>query len=67
MTTHEDPGAGPNLKALRRILYSLFAAAAVCFGITLMLIVRTPHRPPAVAKKAPVCRCTAECMRTHTK
>jgi len=42
---------GPDVKALRRILYSLFLSAALCFAVCLALVFRqgriasAPHKP----------------------
>ena len=54
---------GPNVKALRRILYGLLLSAALCFAICLTLIART--KPPAQAIHTPArCTCGGQCMRT---
>jgi hypothetical protein len=62
---YED--ANPNLKALRRIMFALFASAALCFAITLTLITRTtPPQHQAHATPAR-CACGGQCARIRAK
>jgi hypothetical protein len=59
--------ANPNLKALRRILYALLTAVALCFGITLTLIARTrppQHQTPSTPAR---CACGGQCARSRAK
>jgi hypothetical protein len=46
----------PNLKALRRIMAALIAAAVITFGIAMFLIMR-PLPSPRVTHPARVCTC----------
>ncbi len=46
----------PNLKALRRILFALAAAAVMTFGIALFLIMH-PMPSPRVTRLAQRCTC----------
>ena len=46
----------PNLKALRRIMAALIAAAVITFGIAMFLIVR-PLPSPRVTRAVPRCAC----------
>jgi len=46
----------PNLKALRRIMAALIAAAVITFGIAMFLIIR-PLPSPRITHSARVCTC----------
>jgi hypothetical protein len=46
----------PNLKALRRIMAALIAAAVITFGIAMFLIMR-PLPSPRVTRAPPRCAC----------
>lgn len=67
MPTVSIEGRGPNLKALRRILYALIASAMLCFAITLTLIARTKpiQNGTRIAQKR--CGCGASCVREHAR
>jgi hypothetical protein len=68
MTMLHNESAGPNLKALRNILYSLFAAAAICFAICIALILHAgPQRQQTIRPRPVPCHCQGECMRPRTR
>jgi len=56
---------GPDVKALRRIMAALFIAAALCFAICFMLIIRTrpPQRQTAHITTPARCICGRQCLR----
>jgi len=55
---------GPDVKALRRIMAALFTAAALCFAISIGLIVRTkPPQPHQTATTPARCICGRQCLR----
>jgi hypothetical protein len=56
--------ANPNLKALKRILFALIAAAALCFAVTLTLIARAKPHGQSVHQTPARCACGGQCMRT---
>ena len=58
----EDGYTGPNIKALRCILYGLFLSAALCFGICLTLVFRQGRITPAPHRIVHRCTC-AGCPR----
>jgi hypothetical protein len=60
----DDGYSGPDLKALRRILFALIASAVLCFAIALTLIARTkrPNMPMRTASPAR-CACGGQCVR----
>ena len=62
--------AGPNLKALRRILAALIISAALCFAICLALILHAPKPQQRQIRRAETrteCHCQGQCMRTPTR
>jgi len=51
--------ANPNLKALKRILFALIAAAALCFAVTLTLIARAKPHGQSVHQTLPAAHAAA--------
>lgn len=58
---------GPDVKALRRILYALFLSAALCFAICLALVARIKPETRHSAPRRVPCHCDNKCMRTSTR